>query len=51
LPQVPYEFKETKADVMQQFEKDPYGMMVSKELNNSARMAPITPEVSFITNL
>jgi hypothetical protein len=51
MPTVPLESKETSADLINQFEADPYGMMVQKEIARSSSMASITPEVSFITNL
>lgn len=38
-------------DTLNQFEKDPFKMMVMKEQNRSATLEPITPDVSFVTNL
>lgn len=38
-------------DTLNQFERDPFKMMVMKEQNRSASLAPITPDLSFITNL
>lgn len=38
-------------DTLNQFEKDPFKMMVVKEQNRSATLAPITTDLSFITNL
>lgn len=43
--------RQSDGDVLNQFEKEPYKMMVRKELSRSERMRPQTPEVSFITNL
>lgn len=39
------------ADELHLFEKEPYKMMVAKELNRSAEMKPVSGQVSFMTNL
>jgi hypothetical protein len=38
-------------DVLNQFEKEPYKMMVRKELSRSESLKPQTADVSFMTNL
>lgn len=39
------------ADLLNQFEKDPFKMMINKELQNSESKKPLSRELSFITNL
>jgi hypothetical protein len=38
-------------DVINQFEKEPYKVMIRKELERSSYLGPVTPEISFMTNL
>jgi hypothetical protein len=39
------------ADEMNVFERDPYQLMVNKEIKRSEKMKPLTPEISYMTNL
>jgi len=39
------------SDVMNLFEKDPYNIMMNKEIVRSSKLAELKPEMSFITNL
>lgn len=42
---------ERGSDTLNEFEKNPYKMMVLKEKQRSANLQPISNEISFITNL
>lgn len=52
MPQAQEFVEVTKgSDELNVFEKDPYQLMVSKELKRSEKLKPLTPEISYMTNL